>query len=333
MDIDTLEEVAQNAPSAQSDADALHSAPSAVPVQKSTKKKNKKKDALAEVDTADEDVKTASVPTSSKAPISSPAKEVDSGMTDLQKRMQKKLGGARFRWINEQLYTTSGVDALQLMEEDPAMFEDYHNGFASQAASWPTQPIHLFIDQFKGLSSSKSTSPKPVIADLGCGKAELARTLVPLGFTVLSYDLVEEEPFIVKAQCTKRLPLPGMTLAPRKEDNADGAVVDVVVCCLSLMGNDWLGMIKEARRVLKMNGKLKIAEVTSRFTDVKDFIQLINAIGFKLIYKDESNTHFILFEFEKIPLQTCKSTFLTHRDEDKVTISQELLKPCIYKRR
>lgn len=28
---------------------------------------------------------------------------IEDGMTDLQKRMQKKLGGARFRWINEQL--------------------------------------------------------------------------------------------------------------------------------------------------------------------------------------------------------------------------------------
>lgn len=89
-----------------------------------------------------------------------------------------------------------------------------------------------------------------MIADLGCGKAELARTLVPLGFTVLSYDLVEEEPYIIKAQCTKRLPLPG--LSNGKEDTAEGAVVDCVVCCLSLMGSDWLGMIKEARRVMKM---------------------------------------------------------------------------------
>lgn len=36
-------------------------------------------------------------------PIVSPAKESEAGMTELQKRMQKKLGGARFRWINEQL--------------------------------------------------------------------------------------------------------------------------------------------------------------------------------------------------------------------------------------
>lgn len=61
---------------------------------------------------------------------------------------------------------------------------------------------------------------------------------------------MEEEPYIVKAQCTKRLPLPG--LSSGKEDTAEGAIVDCVVCCLSLMGSDWLGMIKEARRVMKM---------------------------------------------------------------------------------
>lgn len=134
----------------------------------------------------------------------------------------------------------------------------YHNGFASQAQSWPSQPIHIFIDDFKRLYPASTTNTsKPVIADLGCGKAELAQTLVPLGFNVLSYDLVEEEPYIIKAQCTERLPLPGKSLSAKKGketegDNAEGAVVDYVVCCLSLMGSDWLGMIKEARRVLKM---------------------------------------------------------------------------------
>lgn len=72
---------------------------------------------------------------------------------------------------------------------------------------------------------------------------------MPLGYTVLSYDLVESEPYIIKAQCTKRLPLPGSSDINR--DDAPGAVVDFVVCCLSLMGSDWLGMIQEARRVLK----------------------------------------------------------------------------------
>lgn len=43
---------------------------------------------------------SAPIPALVPAPAASGS---DAGMTDLQKKMQKKLGGARFRWINEQL--------------------------------------------------------------------------------------------------------------------------------------------------------------------------------------------------------------------------------------
>ena len=89
---------------------------------------------------------------------------------------------------------------------------------------------------------------KPVIADLGCGDAQLARSLVPLGFTVLSYDLISVNAWVVEAQCTQRVPLPGSN---EKGKEGQAAIVDVVVCCLSLMGMDWLGMIRESRRILK----------------------------------------------------------------------------------
>lgn len=104
------------------------------------------------------------------------------------------------------------------------------------------QPIQLFI---KGFLASKS---RPVIADLGCGDAQLAKTLVPEGFTVLSFDLVSTDGWVVEAQCTKHIPLPG---AEGGDGESEGAIVDVVVCCLSLMGQDWVNMISEARRILK----------------------------------------------------------------------------------
>ena len=125
----------------------------------------------------------------------------------------------------------------------------YHSGFRSQAASWPSQPIQLFISSLTFGSYSASSGAKPTIADLGCGDGQLAQTLVPRGFTVFSYDLVEKLPWINEAQCTQRVPLPGTA---GSDGNGDaGAVVDVVVCCLSLMGNDWFGMITESRRILR----------------------------------------------------------------------------------
>ena len=139
---------------------------------------------------------------------------------------------------------------MHLAETDLANWnptEQYHSGFRSQAASWPSQPIQLFISSLAPGSYSTSSGARPTIADLGCGDGQLAQTLVPRGFTVFSYDLVEKLPWINEAQCTKRVPLPGTAAA----GGDAGAVVDVVVCCLSLMGNDWFGMITESRRILR----------------------------------------------------------------------------------
>lgn len=58
-------------------------------------------------------------------------------------------------------------------------------------------------------------------------------------------------------------------------------MVDAVVCCLSLMGTDWISMIREARRVLKDEGKLLIAEVSSRFEKIDEFVKLVESVGFE----------------------------------------------------
>jgi len=73
----------------------------------------------------------------------------------------------------------------------------------------------------------------------------LARTLVPKGHCVLSYDLVSDNGYILEADVCKRIPLPG------SEDPPEGQIVDVCVCALSLMSLDWIGCIKEIWRVLK----------------------------------------------------------------------------------
>jgi ribosomal RNA-processing protein 8 len=46
------------------------------------------------------------------------------GLTKMQKDMKAKLESARFRWINEQLYTTKSTDAVDMMKKDPKVFSD-----------------------------------------------------------------------------------------------------------------------------------------------------------------------------------------------------------------
>lgn len=114
-----------------------------------------------------------------------------------------------------------------------------------------------------------------MIADLGCGDAGLARALVPGGKVVLSYDLVGDsgagaitggavtgDGWVVEADFLSHIPLPGRAGGgdnddeenkPRKKKRDPNAseVVDVVVCCLSLMGTNWVAGVYEAVRVLK----------------------------------------------------------------------------------
>lgn len=159
---------------------------------------------------------------------------------------------------------------------------------------------------------------RALVADFGCGDAALARDLVSGStdkngdekhFKVLSFDLLSKDGWVIEAECASGVPLPG-TDSTKANPLGEGQIVDAVVCCLSLMGTDWIGMIREARRVLvqgsvmarmscfatcvanaylcialDLRGFLKVAEVSSRFTNIDEFVTLVESVGFKLVSK------------------------------------------------
>ncbi|KAJ7283778.1 putative uracil phosphoribosyltransferase [Mycena rebaudengoi] len=239
------------------------------------------------------------------------------GLTALQKGMKRSLDGARFRLINETLYKSDSHEAHQMMRKDPKVYEEYHTGFRHQVQSWPTNPVQHYI------SILSKCPPKTVIADLGCGDAAMARSLIPKGLNVLSFDLVSDGVFVVEADICEKIPLPGSEANDGEKSSGQGQVVDIVVCALSLMGTNWTNCIREAWRILKHDGELKIAEVASRFTDVEEFCELIALIGFKLKSKNEANTHFTLFEFKKVPRVGKKE-----KEWASISSKGKLLKPC-----
>lgn len=199
----------------------------------------------------------------------------DTKLTPLQAKMRDKLTSARFRHLNETLYTTTSATSLALFKSSPDLFAEYHAGFAKQVKdSWPENPLDGFIASVRdraqvGLNSRQKPNvsdihPLPrrktgscTIADLGCGDAPLARALQPqtkkLALKVHSYDLHKANEFVTVADIAE-LPL------------RDGEA-DVAIFCLSLMGTNWISFIEEAWRILRGDGKgeLWIAEVKSRF--------------------------------------------------------------------
>jgi len=165
-----------------------------------------------------------------------------SKLSKLQAQLKAKLDGARFRWINEELYTRTGAESLAAMTADPTAFRAYHEGYRLQVEAWPENPLDRIIHEIR---AGPATA---VVADMGCGEARLAAS-VPN--KVHSYDLVAANPSVTACDIA-HVPLPD-------------ASVDVVVFCLSLMGTNYLDFLQEADRILRPGGRLLIAEVRSRF--------------------------------------------------------------------
>lgn len=69
------------------------------------------------------------------------------------------------------------------------------------------------------------------------------------------------------------------------------------------------------------SGTLKIAEVESRFDDVRTFVEHIKACGFAHINTDTSSKFFVFLNFKKA------------RTVDRKHVQPFSLKPCLYKKR
>lgn len=239
-------------------------------------------------------------------------------LTPLQQKMAQKLSGARFRWINEKLYTSTGSDALNLIKEQPRMFEEYHDGFRQQVQSWPLNPVDVYASRLAELHDE--THSKMVVLDLGCGDAALASSVLRLDpssnlVEVKSYDLHAPNPMVTVADVSS-LPL-------------QSGCANIAIFCLSLMGTNFLSFVQEAARVLEDGGLLWVAEIKSRFTDPDKFMAAMESLGFECTGKEEGNKMFVMLDFV-LDKRAKKTKEKVEIDETKIGA---LLKPCTYKKR
>lgn len=236
--------------------------------------------------------------------LSNTKKYINRKNLSLKERMELRIKGAKFRIMNERLYTSSDKD-VKTVFESRSEFDDYHKGFRQQVNQWPINPLSLII---KSLERFLEKRIDLVIADFGCGEAELAETLKDC--KVHSFDLFASNERVTACDMAKT------KLASES--------VDVAVFCLSLMGSSNSRYIQEANRVLKCDGMLKIAEVESRFDNTDNFVDEICKHGFKFISQNLSHDVFIYFNFKKVSNISKKR---------KSKLPEIMLKPCMYKKR
>lgn len=240
--------------------------------------------------------------------------------SNLQKSFRARLSGSRFRLLNEELYTTTSKSAFKRFSENPALYDEYHEGFRHQVEQWPVNPLDSLVTSLKNVSAKSTKDTALVVADFGCGDAQLAKSLINLkreggkdAFKVHSFDLVAANEHVTACD---------MANVPIERET-----VDVGVFCLSLMGTNLADFIRESHRVLKPKGILKIAEVRSRFesnsgsdVELNDLLKALDKLGFECINIDRSNKMFFLLELQKNGKTPDKKLEFT-------------AKPCIYKRR
>jgi ribosomal RNA-processing protein 8 len=226
-------------------------------------------------------------PVSPRVKISLPK---PSQMSTLQRDFLERLTSSRFRELNEELYTHTSGTSFERFTSSPELFDQYHVGFRKQAESWPVNPVDVIYKKIVGgwtrdrqgersggggvvEKTNGGGTKKTVIADFGCGDAKLAEKLLALRigkdgktlaqastkktasccpFEVYSFDLVSGGNPLVTPADMANVPLP---------DEA----VDVAVFSLALMGTNVADFVREAWRVLRFNGVLRVAEVRSRF--------------------------------------------------------------------
>jgi SAM-dependent methyltransferase len=249
------------------------------------------------------------------------AGETKSPASSLQQSFKARLTGSRFRILNEELYTTTSSTAFDRFKSNPELYEQYHEGFRHQVEQWPVNPVTTIVNRLKSRIGNDDDK-KIVVADFGCGDAELAKQLVKVQhkgkcpYKVHSFDLIASSDLVTACDMSN-VPLPKGS-------------VDVGIFCLSLMGTNMADFIREAHRVLKDDGRIHIAEVRSRFeskgkdgketSDFSEFVGVLDQLGFKCVKTDRSNKMFALLDLKKSGKAPKKDVEFT-------------AKPCIYKRR
>jgi predicted nucleotidyltransferase len=125
--------------------------------------------------------------------------------------------------------------------KDPSEWKLFQMLYDKESAGWIEKPSDSLAKRIVAMA------PKTVV-DLGCGRADLARSLPSASVT--SIDHVALDASVLSADISST------TLAP--------VSFDAAVLSLALVGNNWRSYLGEAHRILREDGRLFLAEPQRR---------------------------------------------------------------------
>jgi superfamily II DNA or RNA helicase len=179
-----------------------------------------------------------------------------------------------FSAMNQRFNTSKSTTMHDRLVADPEEFYLYHSLYREARESWSEVPYQVLAEQL-------NKRPDWVIGDFGCGEALLSKSLRN---KVYSFDHVAINPSVIACDMANT--------------GLDAEMLDVAVFSLSLMGVNWEDYLKEAFRLLRSGGLLKVSEPASGWAE-NNYASLkkgIESAGFVLNGEPRLSSKFIYLD-------------------------------------
>ena len=210
--------------------------------------------------------------------------------TDDDKELRRrKINHGDFTKINTRWNGSRSVVTHKRLQKNKSEWVHYHEEYRKARKDWVMTPYKEMVKFYKKRDGL-------VIGDFGCGEGFIYKDLSSK-HTVHSFDHVAMEEFVTECDFSKT-PL-------------DDETLDVAIYSLSMMGSNINEYLHEAHRVLKLDGKINIIEATSRFKDVKQFMNQLQDFGFDRVVSSDmwKFTHIVAEKSDRVIKKDTKIKF------------------------
>jgi superfamily II DNA or RNA helicase len=195
---------------------------------------------------------------------------------DVKRKIIRRFG--QFSELNRVWGISNSRKTHKRVQTDPSEWYLYHTLYREARKGWTEVPNEVMTQWVK-------ERPHLVVGDFGCGEALLAKAVTN---RVYSFDHVAIDETV--------------TACDMAETDMEDGVLDVAVFCLSLMGANYQDYLREAHRLLRLDGRLKIVEPAARWEGEKreQLLSAVRAAGFALIGGTAERTEFIYIDAMKM---------------------------------